>query len=387
MTYLKRIIPSLSFFALSFLPGILKAEDLRLTPLVYQVIGGSAQPVPGSDNDYHLVYEMLITNASPQAWTVERIEAIDEGGRSLLKLSGDELKSRMGPLSARGGSAELGPNQTALAWLHLRFPSKKDVPRRVRHRLSIVGGSQRVEMEGAELTANSGEPMAIGAPLRGGRWLAGDGCCDSIRHVRALLPINGKLYLSQRFAIDWEKLDDSGKIYSGDAKNPESYFCYGQDVLAVADGEVVEMLEGQPNQVPGKLPEGMDLAHADGNHLVLRLAPDRYVLYAHLKPNSIRVKRGDRVKAGQVLGQVGNTGNTSEPHLHFHMMDGPSAMASNGLPYVIQSFDLLGRAPTTEAFDKAAANGTTLEILPAKNQGEHRGRLPLDLSLVRFNAP
>lgn len=379
----KKFLISLFVLSLSSLPGLARSTDLRLTPVIYQVLGGTPQAVLGSDGEYHLVYELLVTNVSHQAWKVERLEALSSG-KTLLKLEGAELESRIGSLGKRGGSSELGPQQSSVAWLHLKLPSQKDIPQKIQHRLSIKGGGKSMDVEGAEQVVNSLPALKIEAPLRGSNWLAGDGCCDSIRHVRALLPINGSLYLSQRFAIDWEKLDEGNKIYSGDPKNPESYFCYGQEVFAVADGEVVEMLDGLPNQVPGKLPDSIDLAQADGNHVILKLASGPYALYAHLKPGSVRVKRGDRIRAGQVLGLVGNSGNTSEPHLHFHLMDGPSAMSSNGIPYVLSSFQLSGHGASTADFDEAAAKGAPLKILPAKIEGQHQGQLPLDLSLVQF---
>lgn len=378
-----QVATSLFLLCSVILPGSLQAKTPQLTPMVYRVLAGPVQPVLGSDGEYHLVYEISVTNIAHLAWNIEGLEVFNQADKRLLRLEGAELKSRIGTLGQRGGSDQIGPNQTFIAWLHVKVRSKQDLPQNIHHRLSIQGEGKKMEIEGAEVAVSSEAPLEIAAPLRGERWLAGDGCCDSSRHVRALLPIDGNLYLAQRFAIDWEKLDEANKIYSGDAKNPESYFCYGQDVLAVADGEVVEMLDGLTNQVPGKLPSSIDLAQADGNHVVLKLAPNRYALYAHLKPGSVQVKIGDRVKAGQVLGQVGNTGNTSEPHLHFHIMDGPSALTANGLPYVLKSFGISGRAPNTEAFDKAAAQGTALQILPSHN-GPHQNQLPLDLNLVSF---
>lgn len=83
----------------------------------------------------------------------------------------------------------------------------------------------------------------------------------------------------------------------------------------------------------------------DGNHVVLDLGGGRYAFYAHLRKGSVAVHPGDRVRRGQVLAKVGNTGNTSAPHLHFHLMDGPSVLGSEGIPYVIDRFALAGKIP------------------------------------------
>lgn len=374
-------IRSLLILALLF-SGSARAEAPKLTPITVQLLSPQVQPVRGSDGWYHLVYEVQLSNISSETWRVDAVTALAEG-KPLAKLSGKELESRLGPLSSRGGSTELGPRQVAFLWMHLKFPPKTALPQAFRHRIEL-SGPQALTMEGGKATVGSQAALAISPPLRGESWLAGDGCCDSVRHVRATLPLDGRLATSQRFAIDWEKLDPERRVFRGDAKNPESYFCYGQEVLAVANAEVVAAVDGLPNQVPGKLPATIDLAQADGNHVILRLAGDHYALYAHLKPGSVRVKAGDKVQTGQVLGHVGNSGNTSEPHLHFHLMDGPSALEANGLPYVLHSFEILGRVRSTAEFDKAAAEGTPLTIESAPGKSLHREELPLDLSLVRF---
>lgn len=381
---IRQLFLFLSIAFAAFFPLSSKGETLQLTPVTGDVLGGAISPVQGSDGGYHLVYEIQLNNVSPKTWQVEHLIAFG-GEKPLLELKGAELKSRMGPLSGRGGSTELGPNQSAIVWIHIKVAARQDIPKNIRHQIALRGDGKLLEMKGPDISLSSQPVLAIGAPLKGDRWLAGDGCCDSIRHVRALLPINGKLYASQRFAIDYEKLGDGRKIFTGDAKNPENYFCYGEDVLAVADGVVASMEDGLPNQIPGKLPAGLDINQADGNHIILQIGPGHYALYAHLKPGSIRVKPGDRVRAGQVLGQVGNSGNTSEPHLHFHLMDGPSTLASNGLPYVLKSFEWLGRADSTAAFDKAAAEGSPLAIQDEKAERIHQDQLPLDLSLLRFH--
>ena len=86
----------------------------------------------------------------------------------------------------------------------------------------------------------------------------------------------------------------------------------------------------------------MTIDQADGNFVVLDIGGGSYVLYAHMQPGSVTVKAGAKVKRGDVLGKVGNTGNTQAPHLHLHVMDGPSPLQSNGIPYVFDSFKLDG---------------------------------------------
>src|SRR5262249_32966644 len=141
----------------------------------------------------------------------------------------------------------------------------------------------------AEISVIAKHPPSLGPLFRGNGYVAADGCCDSIRHVRALLPLNGSFYLSQRFAIDWERIDEEVKLFRGDPKDPRSYHIYGEPVLAVADAIVVAARNDLPEQVPGKLPEGLPVDEADGNFAILDIGDGAYALYAHMQPGSIRV--------------------------------------------------------------------------------------------------
>ena len=103
-----------------------------------------------------------------------------------------------------------------------------------------------------------------------------------------------------------------------------------------------------------------------------------------MQPGSLRVHRGDRVKRGQVLGLVGNTGNSLAPHLHFHVMDGPLPLASNGLPYEIDSFEVTGATGGTEAFDEAEEKGTPVAVEAITPAQAVHDALPLDQKLISF---
>jgi murein DD-endopeptidase MepM/ murein hydrolase activator NlpD len=111
----------------------------------------------------------------------------------------------------------------------------------------------------------------------------------------------------------------------------QSYTIDGKSVLAVANAVVVSVTNGFREQTPGKYPTSISLNEADGNSVMLDLGDHRYALYAHLQPGSINVSRGQTVKLGQVIGLVGDTGNSLVPHLHSQVTDGSSSLASNGL--------------------------------------------------------
>ena len=118
---------------------------------------------------------------------------------------------------------------------------------------------------------------------------------------------------------------------------------------------------------------------------MLDLGGGRYALYAHFQPGTIRVRAGDHVKRGQVLALVGNTGNSDAPHLHFHVMDGPSPLASNGVPYVIDAFTVTGHAVSPS--DLEAELKTAEQPVPVTREAAPivaRDQLPADLAVVSF---
>jgi murein DD-endopeptidase MepM/ murein hydrolase activator NlpD len=147
---------------------------------------------------------------------------------------------------------------------------------------------------------------------------------------------------------------------------------------------VVTAVDGLPDSPPGGLPAGLPLEQADGNHVVLDLGDGRFALYAHLKPESVLVSKGQFVRRGQVLGLVGTSGNSSEPHLHFQVTDGPSTFASNGVPYLFRYFYSTARGVSTAAFDEAILSGEPIEVEPVPGEPLRLRALPLDLWIVDF---
>jgi murein DD-endopeptidase MepM/ murein hydrolase activator NlpD len=209
----------------------------------------------------------------------------------------------------------------------------------------------------------------LGPPLRGGGWLAANGPAPVTGHRRALIPVEGAATIAQRFAIDYVQLDERGRTFAGDSLKNQSYHAYGEDVLAVTDGRVAAVKDGIPENVPGITSRAVPitLETVGGNFVILDVGGGRYAFYAHLQPGSLRVRQGDRVRRGQVLGLVGNSGNSTEPHLHFHLSDGTSPLGAEGVPYVHQTFDLSGRCEPTLTGCKRTRPETRRREIPMGN--------------------
>lgn len=134
-------------------------------------------------------------------------------------------------------------------------------------------------------------------------------------------------HASQRFAYDIVVVRD-GRSHAGDGTRLEDYYCWGQPLLAPGAGTVVTALDGLPDLQPGQ----MDPRNPPGNHVMLDHGNGEFSLLAHMRQGSVAVRAGDTVAQGQKLGECGNSGNTSEPHLHYHLQNGPVFGQGEGLP-------------------------------------------------------
>ncbi len=347
-------------------------------------------PVPfmGSDGQEHLVYELWLTNFSSANVSVEKVEVLGDG--SLFQtLDTAAVAARLQPAGQREPVGTLDKGTQALLFLNVVLAPGSVIPQKLSHRVAIrvdaaPPGHQEFSENGGEITVDRQAVVVIGPPLRGERYISADSCCDASRHTRAALPVNGRVWISQRYAVDWEQLDASGRIYAGPREKLESYAIFGKQALAVADARVVSVIDGLPEQTPGQFPKNIPLTEADGNSVTLDLGNQRYAMYAHMQPGSIKVHVGDRVKPGQVIGLVGDSGNSIVPHLHFQVTNGPSSFSSNGLPYEIRNFEITGRTPGTEAFDEAESKGTPLGVTPVSPPENVSGAMPLDQLMITF---
>jgi hypothetical protein len=302
-----------------------------------------ASPAPIVQNGTtRLFYEMLITNFSKNAFVLDAIEA--KAGDTQSKVSGTTLSPLMIHLGAPAAKDDLAARtiesgRSVMIFLMLDL-GKTAAPNAVAHTLHVLDDKNDAhDITLAPLPVVDESPIVIAPPLRG-QWIAGDSVNNlpDAAHRRAVIVADGHPWLAQRYAIDWvqiQTVDGAATTFKGPEDKNDSYFCYNQPIYSVAAGKVVDVSDGMPENVPhsGAYAVPLDFNNAAGNHVVVEIAPHRYVLYAHMRPGSIQAKLGDRVHVGQLLGHVGNTGSSTEPHLHMHVDDQSSFLAGNGEPY------------------------------------------------------
>lgn len=337
------------------------------TAVTVRPLSAAAVPFLGSDGRQHLAYDVELTNASAVPATLTRLDVVDAADRSrvLASFGGPDLVERLRRLpSAPATDAAVPPQESRLLFVDLAG-APGTLPTAVLHHLFVDAvASPAVRTPGpldyvVAPLATGGTARVIGPPVTGERWVAVNGCCEpGFPHRSSPSTFNGELVNGQRFAIDWKQLDADGQFYSGDRTRNESYVDYGADIVAVADGTITATLDTLDANAPGVLPANdpvlgpqITVQTVDGNHIVQDVGDGAFAFYAHLQKGSLLVKPGDRVTKGQVIAKLGNTGNANASHMHFHLMNGPSPLGADGLPYVIDRFDYRGALDPQQIVD------------------------------------
>ena len=345
-----------------------------------------------AEGRFHLVYELHITNFSKDPARLMQLDVLDDDPNRppLRSHRGADLADRIARPGVGSDPPEarvIGGGLRAVIFLDLAFDRKEAVPVALKHRLTAdatIPGEGRREgvVVGARVLIPPGEPLVIDPPLRGDRWVAANGPSNTASHRRALYAVDGKARISQRFAIDWMKLGPDGQAFRGDPKRNASWYGYGAEALAIADAAVVSVKDALKENVPmaSERAVPMTLETICGNHVLLDLGAGRFALYGHLQPGSLRVRVGDRVRRQQVLGLVGNSGNSDAPHLHLHIADAPSALGAEGLPFVFGSYKHQGRM---ESLDQLFT-GQGWSSPPGRREVDRRMELPLENDVVCF---
>lgn len=325
------------------LAGPLKKSGARRFPVQLQMRTPVAPTPVSSNGRAYLFYEIHLSNLSGDPLTMHGIEVIADGAgtSNVIASFGVDVISTV--FTAEGfsrpeGTHQLGPGQSTVAFLCVAFDDRVAIPPALRHRVLL---SDAVA-EGPSVAIVRTPAPVLSRPVTGVGWTAkGHPALDS-HHRTGVFVFDGKAQISRRYAIDW-KITRNGATFSGDALDVRSYHAYGQKVLAVADGVVFDARDGLPDNIP-RTPAGFTPAlpvtidNAAGNFVVVRHGPGQFAFYAHLKPGSVRARKGERVRRGQLLGQIGNSGDARDPHLHFQLTTTPHVMDSEGLPYVLDRY-------------------------------------------------
>ena len=332
-------------FVLGTMPAVAKT-----TTALHVETSNRPYAVFGSDGREHVEYDLVLTNAFTGAATLSAV-SVRADGKPALTLAGDGLVAATHTLLTSDATATIAPASTAFTQVDLVQPRSagRTAPKRITNRVayaipadapvrSIIGSTVSAS---PVLRTDPRPPVVISAPLSGTGWVNVNGCCNdpTSPHRETLIASDGDWVTPELFAVDWIR-EVGGRFYNGDGTQNTDWLGFGEPIHAVADGTVVLAVDGMADIPPmTKNPDLRTPRDYAGNNVIVAIGHGRYAVFDHLLRGSVRVRRGQRVRAGQVIGKLGNTGNTDGPHLHFGIEARPDSLAQ-GLPFEIDDFVL-----------------------------------------------
>lgn len=328
-----------------------------------------AQIVRGDDGKDHVEYELLVVNVFSEPVTLSSVTVLDPAGKELLRIGGVSLAAATQTLFAKTATPVVPASAAVSVDVDLILPPDA-APERVTHQIAYTLKADSelalmvdsLKVDAPEVAINRQPAIVIRPPLKGNGWLATTACCKPNVHRDERIAIDGvRIETGETFAIDWAKVKND-RLYDGDGKRVEQYYGFGEDVFAVADGTVISVHDGMPDQTPFVLMVPKSKSDYGGNNVIFEIAPNVFAWYAHLRQGSLTVKVGDAVVAGAPIAKLGNSGPSEGPHLHFGLIDKPDAIAGRSLPFVFDSFTLVG------AIDFDASKGDRLVIMSDARQ-------------------
>jgi hypothetical protein len=306
--------------------------------------------IPYATDDYlRISFTLKTFEWKKLGLSLRQINVLDDVSKDVLVTlnKGSFPKIHSNPLPS---SAIFHQDQIYNYYLSIQLPVdlEQTPPARVSIRLVFRDTVQNrdVIVSGGIFTPRYKElPRVIASPVKGTNWMFFNQSTNDY-HFYTMMFMNGKRGTGERFAFDNMQVDASyGHFYQGDPGQNSSYFCYRDTLFAVADGTVVAISDTMTEN-DGNLHNHLDFKQPidyAGNYMIIDIGQGQYAMYAHCVPHSIWVKPGDKVTEGQPLALLGNAGNSDAPHLHFQITDGPDFFMSNGVPFVLKKYTLIGQ--------------------------------------------
>jgi murein DD-endopeptidase len=293
-----------------------------------------------------LSYELHLTNFAARPLIMRAVRVYS--GDVALTVIDESLCERSVVLGGTAGAnaTTLAPGQRAIVYIEFAM-SEPVIPSMLRHDIDYTedGGKDIYTVHAGNVLVDGSAPTVLAPPLRGSPWGAVHSPSWPRGHRRFVYTLFGKAHIPGRYAIDLVGLNDDGLITTGNGDLPSEAFGYGAPVFSGADASVAAIRDGIAESSSIKGNSSHSIEDGAGNYVVLRITERRYVFYEHLRPGSVRVKVGDHMSWGEIIGNLGFTGDSTGPHLHVHVADGVDPLNAEGLPFVFDRYQELGRYP------------------------------------------
>lgn len=322
-----------------------------------------------TDRGVSVRYELRVTNHGKGQVRLRGLRANDAAtGASLLDLTGDPFRTALAPGRSGCDAAQALVSPGGECLLYVDTDVARNAPRLLRNSIAFMAGTANGRADVVLRVVDDAGPV-LGPPLGAGTWVAVHHPDWSRGHRRVFYTSTRGQVLPGRFAIDFVKVSSAGATSCGNADRPSDAIGYGDPVLAVADGRIAAVRDGVPESATISGNPSHDLATAPGNYIVLALGRGKFATYEHLRPGSIRVRMGERVRRGMILGELGFTGDSTGPHLHFHVSDSVLPLGGEGLPFVFDRFSLSGDYPDIGQLGRTRWHGSPLTVMQRVRPG------------------
>jgi len=367
----------------------IKSTILQKAKFGKEIIEASApylSPSIKSNGNLITSYELHIANNYRLPMELSKVEIFDIGNseRPFITFDSSYIKENIDRPGLSNEKVSLFEgNQFGVLniWLSV---DQNSVPKQFYHKLHFNvptgnGETGKLDVEKALVTFPTETDLILSPPFREGYWFY-----YTIGHKNTRELTEGKPSYAQRFAIDWASIDEDGTFVKGERNKNESFVTYGKEILAVADGVIIEIQDNIPDNAGESNERAVKLNryNLSGNHLVLDIGNGINVVYAHLIPNSFKFKVGDRVKTGDVIGLLGNSGESTGPHLHMHVeTSNKLVLGGEGLPYKLKEFSEITVFDDNVNIDSLFTN----KKLPINNlNNKRRNEIPMGVGVVKF---
>jgi hypothetical protein len=306
--------------------------------------------VRGDDGRDHIEYDLLVVNAFAAPVTLTAVDVTSPSGTVLGRVDGATLAAatqsvlEQAPVSAipASGAATvevdlaLAPGQVPpVLSNHITYA----VPEVSPHMAAIISS---YDVQGPDLAVSPFHAITIQPPLRGAGWAGINACCTPNAHRNVRVAAGTRIGTAETFAVDFVRVDGN-RFYQGDGSTNAQYPYFGAPIYAVAAGTVVALHDGMDESVPFQSPTTLHKPEDfGGNYVLIRQAEGVYAFYAHMQTGSVAVAVGQKVAVGAVIGRLGNSGNSTNAHLHFGLLDRPDFLTGYSLPFVFDNFTLSG---------------------------------------------
>jgi hypothetical protein len=332
-------------------------------------------PIPvESTNGVNIAYELEFSSMGNLPFVVDSVEVLDADTGNVIYSPDDTILSRTSYPAAipPPTAAEMrdGTGKLPMPRISIWFKAAPDsIPDRLTHRVTLnltADGLAPLVVTGGDVTVRKDEkPVIVGSPVKGDGWAIMETTSPVVHHVRSQITMFNVTRVPQRYAQDFILVDPAtGLVVSGNETIARNFYGFGKELYAVGNGTVVYARDGIPDiEITTQKPPA-SVETALGNGVVIDLGNKKYACYGHMVNGSVRVKAGDTVTEGQVIGLMGNTGNSDAPHLHFQVItDNPAVLGGEGYPIVYRSFSVTG------TFDEDRISGTfQKEPVPQQNR-------------------